>query len=247
MCSSDLPKIMRTSGEIDAYPANYLEWEAAPDNEGFIASEEINALFGVDSNFEDAHGFYIDGCDGTTARLPPGWEKRAVYRDVSSYGKAVTIVAPCTDDMALSKLVRLVEKDKGWLSSHHEQRPLDKNMLLTRLRESNVRPEIYDNAANFLSGLPDRIPQRIPLISEIPLFPPDTHCAFVSPRDNSIVVRKWDSKVGLYHRIDNPLGPAIVSGGTSRFVLDGRALSEEEWHARVRPGSTQGADPKPKP
>jgi len=40
----DAPILMRTSGEIDAYPINWLGWEQ--DHPGDEASEEINALFG---------------------------------------------------------------------------------------------------------------------------------------------------------------------------------------------------------
>jgi hypothetical protein len=47
----DAPVQMRLSGEIDAYPANARAWEKA--NPGLLASEEINALFGYDSDGED--------------------------------------------------------------------------------------------------------------------------------------------------------------------------------------------------
>lgn len=65
----DAPVLMRTSGEIDAYPGNIREWEAK--NPGDLASEEINVLFGWGSQFHETFGFYIDGVDETTAKLPP--------------------------------------------------------------------------------------------------------------------------------------------------------------------------------
>jgi len=40
----DAPVLMRTSGEIDAYPINWLGWEQDPP--GDEASEEINRLQG---------------------------------------------------------------------------------------------------------------------------------------------------------------------------------------------------------
>jgi hypothetical protein len=70
----DAPILMRTSGEIDAYPGNNRDWEAK--NPGEIASEEINALFGYGSNFHTTHGFYIDGVDENSARLPADWRSR---------------------------------------------------------------------------------------------------------------------------------------------------------------------------
>ena len=63
---------LRISQEIDAYPANAREWEAAQNFAGAEASEEINGLFGVNSHFHDTYGFYIDGVDDTTATLPVG-------------------------------------------------------------------------------------------------------------------------------------------------------------------------------
>src|SRR5215467_7336750 len=82
----DAPALMRTSPEIDAYPENAGDWERKerkkhPD-EAPEASEQINALFGSGSQFHQTHGFYIDGVDQHTARLPDGWQTRAVVRQV---------------------------------------------------------------------------------------------------------------------------------------------------------------------
>ncbi len=87
----DAPIILRTSGQIDAYPENAKIWEITqkeldpeypPE-----ASEEINALFGEGSDFHREHGFYIDGVDENTARLPPDWNKRSIYREVEVDGR----------------------------------------------------------------------------------------------------------------------------------------------------------------
>ena len=56
----DAPVILRTSGEIDAYPENARLWEISrkkldPDCPP-EASEEINALFGEGSDFHRKHG-----------------------------------------------------------------------------------------------------------------------------------------------------------------------------------------------
>ncbi len=92
----------------------------APKNEGIEASEEINALFGNGSQFHSTHGFYIDGVDARTAQLPLDWQRRAVYREVPGPTQTTTIIAPSVTDMAISKLIRLVEKDRDWLSSCQE-------------------------------------------------------------------------------------------------------------------------------
>jgi hypothetical protein len=70
------PVTMCMSPEIDAYPANARAWEAAQDDDLAEASEEISVIFGEGSPFHAAHGFYIDGVDDRTARLPPSWPAR---------------------------------------------------------------------------------------------------------------------------------------------------------------------------
>ncbi|TWF49504.1 DUF6036 family nucleotidyltransferase [Neorhizobium alkalisoli] len=92
-----------------------------------------NRLFGYLSNFDETHGFYIDGCDETTARLPPDWQKRAVYKTITARGRKVELIAPSIEDIPLSKLVRLVEKDRGWISSLHSSRPVDKPAIIERM------------------------------------------------------------------------------------------------------------------
>ena len=80
------PVLMRTSGEIDAYPANARDWE---DGHNLIreASEEIAALFGQGSKFHARYGFYIDGVDDRTATLPPGWKERGLQEDRDRWRK----------------------------------------------------------------------------------------------------------------------------------------------------------------
>lgn len=250
----DAPIIMRTSGEIDAYPANYREWEEMPENEGIPASEEINALFGFMSDFDETHGFYIDGCDDTTARLPPDWQKRAVYKTIYAYGSKVELIAPCIEDMTLSKLIRLVEKDRGWITSLHASRPLNKALLLERMRAENLEQSIIGNAQAFLQTLPDLPPQKNPVPSRVPDFPKNTHCAFFTPSTNMVSIRKWDPRTRVYNMIDNPLGPAVVEGRNDYFFIDGRKTTEEEWRERRSPSQgmpdesgSRNRDPESKP
>ena len=78
----DAPEPARASPEIDAFPGNRKLWELAEaeksPNEESSASEHIDGLFGWYSQFHQTHGFYIDGVDETTAKLPRGWQARAV-------------------------------------------------------------------------------------------------------------------------------------------------------------------------
>jgi hypothetical protein len=118
----DAPPLMRSSLEIDAYPGNARDWETQekkkhPD-ESPEASEHIDALFGSGSPFHRTHGFYIDGVDENTATLPAGWQSRAVVRQIEVGGRTVTAIAPCPEDLIVSKLARLDDKDKSFIETY---------------------------------------------------------------------------------------------------------------------------------
>jgi hypothetical protein len=96
----DAPEAARESPEIDAFPQNAKIWEveeAQRTRDGVrpIASEHIDGLFGSESQFHRTHGFYIDGVDETTAKLPKGWQGRAVKVRTEVEGRTVTAGANC--------------------------------------------------------------------------------------------------------------------------------------------------------
>jgi hypothetical protein len=108
--SDDIARGLRFSREIDVYAGNRRAWEA--EHAGLEASEEIFARFGEGSQFHSTFGFFLDGVDETTARLPPDWTDRAVRKlFTASDGKQVTAIAPCAADIVAAKLVRGDEKD----------------------------------------------------------------------------------------------------------------------------------------
>jgi hypothetical protein len=150
----DAPVLMRTSGEIDAYPGNIRDWEAK--NPGDLASEEINVLFGWGSQFHDTFGFYIDGVDETTAKLPPDWQARAIMIDVDAHGKRVTALAPCPEDMVCAKLNRLVDKDRAYIEARHRARPLDFGVIRERFRQTEPEREVLIAGLAFLDHLEGR-------------------------------------------------------------------------------------------
>lgn len=152
----DAPILMRTSPEIDAFPANAREWETKRHAEGDAlaeASEEIYALFGQGSPFHIEHGFYIDGVDESTARLPPGWRSRSVERVVEVNGATVRAVAPCMTDLIVSKLLALRDKDKEFVREYHRVRHMDRNHVKRVLTAMSV-PEAQRLAIDaFLDSL----------------------------------------------------------------------------------------------
>jgi hypothetical protein len=152
------PTAMRSSLEIDAYPGNAKFWEIEerkkePDAE---ASEHINALFGQGSMFHQTHGFYIDGVDDNTARLPPNWEARAFRKRIEVAGKSVLAVAPAPEDLIVSKLARLDPKDKEFVESYIDARPLDLKAIEELVLATDLDPAVADRAITYLRSLARR-------------------------------------------------------------------------------------------
>jgi hypothetical protein len=154
----DAPIVMRSSPEIDAFPANARIWEvqekAKHPDQSPEASEHIDALFGNGSQFHQTHGFYIDGVDENTAILPAGWQTRATVRQVDVGGRTVTAVAPCPEDIIVSKLARLSDKDKSFIEAYNSARPLDPRVIEERIRLSNFESSIADRAFAYIRNLP---------------------------------------------------------------------------------------------
>jgi hypothetical protein len=147
----DAPTDMRSSPEIDAYPGNAKFWEKIyPDME---ASEHINGLFGYGSQFHQTHGFYIDGVDENTARLPPDWEQRAWIRQLNVGGKTIRVVAPSPEDLIASKLARLDPKDKEFVETYHAERPLNLGLIEERIRAAQWDPRVAEQAIAFIRSL----------------------------------------------------------------------------------------------
>ena len=154
----DAPESVRGSPEIDAFPANARAWEArqdaaATDGVKALASEHIDGLFGAGSQFHRTHGFYIDGVDDTTARLPDGWGERAVEVTTEVDGRVVTGVAPALEDLVVSKLARLDPKDRRLVEAVHAHRPLDLREVERRIGLAGLDPASARRAVDFVRGL----------------------------------------------------------------------------------------------
>jgi hypothetical protein len=153
----DAPEIMRGSPEIDAYPENARIWEIEEGKRGggtpLEASEHIHGLFGEGSLFHSTHGFYIDGVDEGTARLPRGWHTRAMVRQFDVYGRMVKAVAPSPEDLIVSKLARLDGKDRHFVEAYHRARPLDINLIEERIAATDLAPAVAARAISYLRSL----------------------------------------------------------------------------------------------
>jgi hypothetical protein len=155
------PSLMRMSPEIDLYPENAKDWEAEEKKkypgESPEASEQIDALFGSGSQFHQMHGFYIDGVDENTATLPVDWRTRAVVRQIDVGSRSVTAIAPCPDDLVVSKLARLEDKDKSFIEAYYSERPLDVSVIEERIGLSNFESTVAQRAIAYIRDLAGRI------------------------------------------------------------------------------------------
>jgi hypothetical protein len=147
----DAPEMLKNTPEIDIYPENNRAWEAA--HPGMEASEEISALFGTMSQFEDTFGFYLDGVDERTAQLPHDWMDRARTAAIDVYGRSVTIVCPAIEDVAVSKLLRFAEKDLDFVKACVVAGRLSVDAVLSRLLGMSAPAARDKRLSDFLSGL----------------------------------------------------------------------------------------------
>jgi len=235
------PDFMRHSGEIDAYPANWEIWEEArnrtsqPGSPAAEASEEIAATCGEGSTFHEQWGFYIDGVNGRTSPLPEGWQERALYKEMRNReGAVVTVVAPCPEDLMISKARRLSDKDKDFIEMFHKFRPIDPAVMRERLQQvRDIHPELRERAAQYFESLPaSDVKKNDPWKSvqrHIPDYPKDTHCAFFHAADNTVIIRKWDPELKLYNKVDNPLGAAVCGKGIQKHFIAGHSMEPDVW------------------
>jgi hypothetical protein len=153
----DAPEAMRGTPEVDAYPENARIWEIEEARRvgepPLEASEHIHGLFGEGSQFHVTHGFYIDGVDERTAKLPQGWQARAIARRFDVYGRFVKAVAPAPEDLIVSKLARLDDKDKDFVEAYHKARPLDLQLIEQRITETDLDPAVADKAIAYIRSL----------------------------------------------------------------------------------------------
>jgi hypothetical protein len=156
MSFPDAPPEMRGTPEIDAYPGNARVWEVAQAEKGEMspeASEHIHGLFGEGSTFHHTHGFYIDGVDEGTARLPKGWNERAIVKRLLVDDRMVKAVAPAPEDVIVSKLARFDDKDKDFVRAYHRTLPLDLRLIEQRIRETDLEPARAEQAIAFIRNL----------------------------------------------------------------------------------------------
>jgi hypothetical protein len=157
----DAPEIVRESPEIDAFPKNAKSWEVTEakltqDGVKPVASEHIDGLFGPNSQFHQTHGFFIDGVDETTAKLPKGWLGRAIRIQTEVDGRTVTGIAPARVDLVVSKITRLDPRDRKFVEAIHAQQPLDLDLVENRIGMTDLEPAVAERAVEYIRAIKNK-------------------------------------------------------------------------------------------
>ena len=120
-----VPTNMARSREADLFASGVSDEEA----------ERISDLLeniGQLSEFDDLHGYYIDGVGPRTAVLPVDWKVRSkLYESRGANG--VVALVPHPEDIALSKLCAGREKDVDWVGAAHSSDLIDLDSLARRV------------------------------------------------------------------------------------------------------------------
>lgn len=67
--------------------------------------------------------------------------------------RVVTAIAPAPEDIVVSKLARLEEKDRKFIEAFHGLRPLDPDVTETRIRAAGMEPAVEARAVAYIRTL----------------------------------------------------------------------------------------------
>jgi len=121
-----VPRTMSMSREADIYA------DVADPDEAERIADELDAILGQASRFDETHGYYCDGVGPETAIFPGGWRERAMLF-TSANTNGVTALVPQPEDIAAAKLCAGRDKDMAWLVAATESRIIDLDIVEDRL------------------------------------------------------------------------------------------------------------------
>lgn len=126
----DAPAELRVSMEADVYPRNHED-----------RSDLIDGSIGEGSPFHVTFGYYAQGVDHTTAKLPRNWEERLVHVR-SEATRGATGLCLEVHDLVVSKLVAGREKDLDFAAAAARHRLVDERVLRERLEQTDLDPRL---------------------------------------------------------------------------------------------------------
>ena len=183
---------------------DYLDLAALSDVAGVGRTKDVLAGF---------DGFYADV------------DRKGVVRDVSpALQLSLQLFEPKPFDLAKEDEMERYKGVEGTWA--------DPEAVLARCEKIGfaLGEHIFINAPNLTSDLETVGRARHPEApaAEIPEYPEDTHEAHVS-KGGTVAIIRTKTGDGTTGKVDNPLGPAVVSPGGPRYALEGRFMQEEEW------------------
>jgi hypothetical protein len=76
----------------------------------------------------------------------------------SAFGRrTVTAIAPCPDDLIVSKLARLDDKDRAFIEAYYAERPLDLPLMEERIGLSRFETPVAQRALTYIRTLAQNI------------------------------------------------------------------------------------------
>lgn len=123
-------------------------------------ADELSAVAGEWSDFDETHGFFLDGVDDTTAKLPNGWRERLVVvsnENTRGVGTGEQFTGLCLDkeDLCVAKLLAYREKDQAFVGALIQHGIVHGDLIVERLR--SVQERWPTEAARALGWLQPRI------------------------------------------------------------------------------------------
>lgn len=134
-----LPLELWQSREADLIPEPEELWEI------------IEKYIGENSLFAEQFGYYADGVDRSTAKLPVGWEDRLIpFKTDNTNG--VTGLCLEVHDLVVSKMIAGRKKDRDFCGKVIELGIVDEAVLLERFnRTYDVEKIVIDVAVHFVT------------------------------------------------------------------------------------------------
>jgi uncharacterized nucleotidyltransferase DUF6036 len=137
----ELPSAATSSLEVDILPIT------DDNNETIQLADLIVGAAGELSQFQQTHGFSIDGVDLTTSALPEGWRTRLVKvqnENTAAPGGQPRYIGWCLDkeDLCIAKLCAFREKDRNFVDALIADDLVDPALIADRIK--NV-PERYSS------------------------------------------------------------------------------------------------------
>ena len=97
----------------------------------------------------------------TVLRTSPeidAFPENAVVRRIELDRRIVTAIAPSPEDLIVSKLVRLDEKDRLFIEAYHSVRPLNPNVIEQLIRLTDLETPVADRARVYIRNLARKNP-----------------------------------------------------------------------------------------